>query len=641
MKLSRLLFVVALILAFCPKSFPQLPATNAAESREEREKARAELEKKAVTLLERTLEDASLLKLPENRAYINANVADFLWKRDEKRARHLFRAAAAELILAQAEFEKLQSETPMPGMQTSLQRNQILQMIARRDAELALELLVSTRSAALAAEMQKVAAEAAAGTAPQPAAARIEPGQIRDFESRALVQNELRLEQNFAALAAHNDPQRAAKLIRESMAKNGVTGEVWNSLQRLHPKDEEAAKALLAETVSKLLESDLSKRENERQAAAQFLMRFSIVRRAPQSSHNNTAATTASVNKTPFQPDERMLRDVAGKMVDAFLQAKNFASLNEINRLLPTLEKLIPERAATLRQKQAALKKTMTTEQTRQMENLNSLNNPNATPEERIKNAAKAPQGMRQSIYRDAVSKMVQSGEAERARQLLAEAPAGAERDRALELLDSLVAQKAVKDGKMDEARRIIGGLKNKNTQIEQLVLLARNFQAKNTKEDREVAARLMEEAARLMYDVPQSEEETNALLAIIAGYAVIEPNRAFLLLDPLVEQVNEVMQATAVLSKYNRQDFRFRNGEMSYVFGTGRAQSSLFRFRRELGLLAAADFERTRNLTDRFTRQDVQILTRLTLAQSILQERIPIEGAGIGAFGGGFNLAN
>ena len=78
----------------------------------------------------------------------------------------------------------------------------------------------------------------------------------------------------------------------------------------------------------------------------------------------------------------------------------------------------------------------------------------------------------------------------------------------------------------------------------------------------------------------------------------------------------------------------------MSYVFGVGRAQSSLWRFRRELNLLAAADFERTRNLTDRFARQDMQILARLTLAQSILQERNEIEGAGMGSSGAVVNLA-
>lgn len=634
MKFNRFVFIIILIPSLFSPVFPQLPATKNAESKEEKEKARAELEKKAVTLLERTAEEASLLKLPENRAYINANVADLLWKRDEKRARRLFRSAAEEVMLAQAEFENIQEEIPTGTMQLTQARYQILQTVARRDAELALELLITTRPARIAAEMQKYAAEAAAGTAaPQPAGARGEPASTSGFESRYLVQNELQREQAFTAMAAQNDPQRAVKLLRENLAKNGVTAEIWNSLQRLHLKDEEAAKSLLGDAVAKLLESDLSKKENARQAAAQFLMRFTVVK-PPSIVPASTAANPAANKKTPFQPDDKMLRDVAGKIIDAFLQAKNFTSLSEINRLLPALEKLVPERAAALRQKQAALKKTMTTEQSQQMETANLVNNPNATPEERIKNAAKATGGARQFMYRDAVQKMVQNNEADRARQLLTEAPASADRDRALELLDSLVAQKAVKDGKLDEARRIVGNLKNKNAQIEQFVSMARSFYAKNTEEDHKTAAGLMDEAARLITDVPQSEEETNGLLAVVAGYAVVEPNRAFLMLDPLVEQVNEVMQATAVLAKYNRRDFRFRSGEMSYIFGMGRAQSSVWRFRRELGLLAAADFERTRNLTDRFTRQDVQILTRLTLAQSILQERNEFsEGAG---FGGG-----
>lgn len=637
MKFIRPVLAIALVLTLLPQTFAQTSVTNATESKEEKEKARAELMKKAAALVDRTADEATLLKLPENRAYVQAHAADLLWKRDEKRARRLFRSAAEELILAQAEFEKIQSETPYLSMQMSQPRYQILQLVSRRDPDLAYELLILTRPAQLVAEMQKAAAVEATGMAQQPAS--VQPS---DFEGRFWVQSELRYEQIFLAASAANDPQRAAKLIRESLAKNGITGEVWNSLQRLHQKDEEAAKLLLAETVSKLLESDLSKRENERQAAAQFLMRFSAPQRTPQQlPQKNEAETKDSGRKMPLQPDDKMLRDVAGKIIDFLLQAKNFTSLGEINRLLPTLEKLAPERVPLLKQKQAALKKTMTSEQSRQMEVSNVMSNPNATPEERLKNATKAMTGMRQFMYRDAVTKMVQNGEAERARQLLNEAPAGADRDKALELLDSLVAQKAVKDGKLDEARKVIDKITNKSSQMEQLVLLARSFHSKNTKEDREIAAGLMNEAARLIDDVPQSDEETNALLSLVAGYAVIEPNRAFILLDPLVEQANEVMQATAVLSKYNKRDYRFRSGEMSYVFGMGRAQNGIWRFRRELAMLAAADFERTRNLTDRLNRQDMQILARLTLAQSILEERNQVEGAGIGGSGVIMNFGN
>ncbi|MDQ4123279.1 MAG: hypothetical protein M3209_17730 [Acidobacteriota bacterium] len=628
MKIIRFVFATALVFTVLLPAFSQLPATSTAESKEEKAKARLELEKKALTLVDRAAEEVTLLKLPENRAYVNAHVADLLWKRDEKRARRLFRSAAEELILAQTELEKIQYEMSQMSTQMSQPRHQILQIVARRDPDLALELLILTRPARLVEEMQKAAA-AEAGL--QAVAGQNEPAQVPGFESRYLVQTELRLEQSFTAFAARKDPERGLKLIRENLAKNGVTPEIWNTLQMLYVKYEEAAKSLLAEAVAKLLESDLWKKESERQSAAQFLMRFSTVKRTPPAPPRSGTETKERVSKMPFQPDDKMLRDVAGKMVETFLQAKNFTSLNEINRLLPTLQKLVPERVAPLRQKQAALKKTMTAEQTQQLDLSSAFNNQNATPEERIRTAAKAPPWMRQNSYREAISKMVQNGEADRARHLLTEAPPSIERDKALEWLDSLVAQKAVKEGKLDDARRIIGKLTNKSAQAEQLVQTARVFHAKNTKEDREIAAGLMDEATRLIYDAPQSEEETNALLSLVAGYAIIEPNRAFLLLDPLIEQVNEVTQASAVLSKYNRRDQSFRNGEMSYVFGLGRVQGSLARYRRELGLLAAADFERTQNLTDRFTRQEVQILARLTLSQSILLERNEIEGAGIG----------
>jgi hypothetical protein len=629
MKSCRFVFVIALLFATFAQTFAQTSTTNATESKEEKDKARAELEKKAVALVDRTADDASLLKLPENRAFVDAHAADLIWKLDEKRARRLFRNAAEQLILAQAEFEKAEGEMPFMSMQMAQPRQQILQTVAKRDADLALELLLLTRPARLTAEIQKAAAAEAVAASQQPAPAQNESPAMSGWESKYLVQGELRLEQSFATRAAENNPQRAVKMIRESLAKNGVTGEVWNMLQKLHQKDEDAAKSLLGDVVAKLVESDLSRKENERQAAVQFLMRFTAAKPAEKSAEKKDAGTTDK--KPPLKPDDAALRDVAGKVVDAFLQAKNFTSLFEINGLLPILEKLVPGRIAAIRQKQAALKKMLPAEQVQDMEMFSGLSNPNATPEEQIKSAAKVPPGMRRFVYQSAVTKMVQNGEAERARQLLNEAPAGTERDKALELIDSQVAQKAVKDGKFDDARKIIGKITNKNAQIEQLASMARAFHAKNTKEDKETAAKLMDEARRLIDDTPQSEEEINALLAVVAGYAVVEPTRAFALLEPLIDQANELMQAAALLSKYNKRDFRYRNGEMSYILGGGGMQGSVGRFRKELGLLAAADFERTRNLTDKFSRQDGQVLARLTLAQSILQEKNEVEVAGIG----------
>ena len=61
----------------------QLPQPTKQESEEEKAKARKELERKALVLLDETLEGAQVLKLAENRAAVRVQAADLLWPRDE------------------------------------------------------------------------------------------------------------------------------------------------------------------------------------------------------------------------------------------------------------------------------------------------------------------------------------------------------------------------------------------------------------------------------------------------------------------------------------------------------------------------------------------------------------------------------
>ncbi len=67
------------------------------QSEKEKAEARAELEKKALVMLEQTIGDAMSLRVPENRVRVLAGAADLLWPRDEKRARSLFRDALLSL----------------------------------------------------------------------------------------------------------------------------------------------------------------------------------------------------------------------------------------------------------------------------------------------------------------------------------------------------------------------------------------------------------------------------------------------------------------------------------------------------------------------------------------------------------------
>src|ERR1044071_8871164 len=198
----------------------QLPQTGKQESEEEKAKARKELEGKALALLDETLEGAQVLKLAENRAALRVQAADLLWPRDEKRARALFRDAAADLAAVK------------PGDQgrggreywiASQLRSQLLYTAAARDAQFALELLRDSRPAP---------AEGSNAPAGDPEA-------------------ELRMEQALTALAAEADPKAAMRLAQESLSK-GVTYGVLALLERLRRKDPETATKLAGKIVEKL-----------------------------------------------------------------------------------------------------------------------------------------------------------------------------------------------------------------------------------------------------------------------------------------------------------------------------------------------------------------------------------------------------
>lgn len=601
-----------IILIFCFSAVAQLqPTESATASASEKEKAKLELEKKGFLLAEKIASDAANLKVAENRAFVYAAAADLLWAQDQKRARTLFRSAADELVAANAETEAKRATDDDAfngfGNDFTSPRRSILQKVAKHDPDLALELLQQTRTAKLAAEMAKANAPA-------------DPNVKADKEevsfgfnnSKWLVQEEIRLEQSFATQAAEKDPKRAAKLIRDSMAKNGVSYEAMGLVRKLHTKDAELANSLFAEIAQKLIDSDLSGQMSQSRNTAIGLLR----------EYSKPAdVKAADAKKQPLKLDDKILRDLALKVADTLQKSNNFTSLWEFYQTVPILEKIAPDRAAALKQKQAALEKNAP-EGMSGAKFFSMASDPNATPESLITDAGKMPAGMglRGQMYQRATNKLLEKNEFDRARQLLKDTPPSKERDDALAMVDSRQAENAAKEGKFDEARKLIGGIGKKSTQINQLIKLALAFHAKGGKENQETAAGIMDEAKRMVDTSPQTNEEVTDLMSVIAGYAVVEPNQAFQMLSPLVDQVNDLAQASALLAKYQKRQFMFRDGEMLMTAGLSQMRGSIG-FVKDLGKLAASDFERTRGLTERFQRSDVRLLSQILLAQSILQE--------------------
>ncbi|MGI9056930.1 MAG: hypothetical protein ACR2F2_14135 [Pyrinomonadaceae bacterium] len=585
------------------------------ESQAEKEKAQQEKEKKAVALIEDIAGQVSFLKNPDNRALTFASVADLLWKRDEKRARQLFRQSADEIVASNNAPSDNTTQSPFAFLlPTSSPRADILRTIAARDAELALELLYITRPANVAAALASYSRNP-----PKSDSKTKSPADSMDqSRNRVLAENELRLEQSFSEKAAENDPKLAAKMLRESIAKNGVTNSVFGILQKINEKDNELAVKLLNEINQKLIGENFDSESNTSSLAVDFLRRFYIDadKNAPKSKETKTLKLEAAAAK-----------ELANKLADAFLKSETSRSMNiyfQMRSAMSILEKIIPERSALLKQKQSAMKKTLPEEMTRFDDVFDS---DDKSPDKMVSNAAKMPAQMRGFMYRNAVNEAVKDGSTDAVRASLNQAPAGKERDEAIAYLDSKVAESKIKDGKIDEARKIIDSLGSTKEKVERLVQMAIGFQQKNTKEDSEIAVKLMTEARGLIDYSPEDEDAANDFLRIVSGYAYVEPATAFSMLDAFADQVNELVNASATVAKFDKNNPNFKNGELIMTRGLPRIGGKVLSYGKEAQLLANDDIDRLQNIAGKFQRPDAQILLKLYIVQAFFTGKIGLQG--------------
>jgi len=184
---ARKFFLFSLLLLFSFHVFGQNP-DDAAKEKQERE----------LKLLEQILSDAKNLRLPENRAYIFARVGSALWQTDEKTARKLFQNAVADLIAAQMEVqnEKVSNRQYFQALLYGQSpRQDIINFIGNRDAELALEYLEKSRPPVIAEAVQN-------------------PKNDNNSMVQQYARGEIELEQRLMGLATDQNPQLAIKKVR-------------------------------------------------------------------------------------------------------------------------------------------------------------------------------------------------------------------------------------------------------------------------------------------------------------------------------------------------------------------------------------------------------------------------------------------
>lgn len=548
---------------------------------------RRELEKKTLALLNDVASSAYSLKLPENRIFVLTSAADLLWSFDEKRARNLYLEAINSLNLiatpARRAGETLSKEDRIKAQQAFLSvfglRRALLRQVARRDPQLALEMLRATR--------------------------QVQP---KDSKLEYFSADDRRLEQDIATEVAARDPAQALQLARESLGK-GLSFELLRLIQQLNAKDSDKATQFAGEVITKLRMTNV---------AADFRASTIAIQLLQNSRMPDPTGPFANLgeNAKVLRLSDEQKRELVDLVTNAALSGSaNSNLIFDIPRVMEEIQQFFPERRVALEQKLLAFNETLP----KRMRDQNKFNEliRRGNPEEIVRRAVGESELDRLSLYRQAAIIAAARGTADSFRELVSkEIKDDDERGKVLDRLDAEQISLAAHRKNIDELKELLPKIRRKEERARAMVETA--LILKEQGEDAEAVA-LLDEAAAMIKADWKSETQTNALLTLLSAYAIIDPPKAFALAERTIDQANSQISMLLLLDRVVKTG-AVKKGEITLEqAGVMPLDLLLFKYGKGVAALAKTDFIRTRALADRFERPELRVMARLLIAKGLL----------------------
>jgi len=607
--------------------FPVLAQDQAAQQQqptaEDQEKEKAEREKNAYRLLDQVIVEAQSLRLPENRVRVQITAADLLWDNNPGRARSLFSQAAegvAELNRNQQNTNNRRGGPPNRSFQL---RQELVLAAARHDAQLAYQLLASTKPAPV-----------------------IEVDQ--NARNRFQISPDDNLEQVLLGRVAAIDPKLAATNAEQMMDKGTFPRTLPEVLTQLQKQDADAAAKLADKTVKKLQATNLLS-NNEAANLAQ-----SLLLAGPRPANDNTTNSTTSASPTRGRApvlEQSTYVDLLSSVVDLALKAtaitqgtqptpraagpgrRAVATLggsntqsaptdaqieqNGARRLLaglqmslPLLDQYLPGKAAQVRQKLAEV--GMGTNSPVNFAQTLSAMQGEPTADALIQVAATAPPQMQSRLYQQAAYKALEDGDTTLARQIATDHLQANARDAVMQRIDFRELTAKADGARLEDIRQLIARAQTDSEKIDLLIQIATDAQKNNPK----LASQLLDEAKQITSRRATSYDQFDQQIRVAHAFETVDSARSFEVLEPGISQLNELLQAASVLSGFEVNVFR--DGEMS-MQPDSRLSNMVNRFGQELAQLARIDFERSETLAGRFQFAEPRIVARLVIVQGLL----------------------
>ncbi len=383
--------------------------------------------------------------------------------------------------------------------------------------------------------------------------------------------------------------------------------------------------------IKKLVESDMTKNQTDMMTALTFLQ--NAARALPAAAGpgllSGSVEGPAGSGSASTQPEKQFnftdaqIRELANKLATALMQPSgSIMTSSLLGQAIPTLDKIIPDRTAALKQRQAESQKALPTE-FKGMQEMQKIYDPNATPEDILSQLSKMPEGpIKSQAYPALESKIGQITDETRAKKLIDQIPDEKERANAQEKYDAAKISRSTATGKLEDALQMINSMTNKRDRIQKLVALAVQYFRKGGDNNVDAAKGIMKEAKAMTAEFPADADEITDLMEVVKGYTTVEPETAFKLFEPVIDQLNEYVQAAAVLSKYEKRGQDFRNGELELSMNSYQRGGTLtFRYIQHIQALGKADLDRMSQLTDHFLRPDYRSIVRLYVLQGFLAD--------------------
>ena len=552
---------------------------------------------KGIALLLELRDAIAQIKSPQTRINAQLMAVSMLRENDEKGAAKYLSDAVADLkgILAAADAD---ADTYASQYSTLSQlRDEMIRILAENDPDAALDFLHSTA-----------------------------PKYNPYGGARELRLQESALELSIADQIARKDPKRALQIARQNL-KKGYSPAIINTATQLAEKNPEVASDLLHDVLNKLVSEEKLIANTEAATLAIGLANsFRITEK--RTSGNPNAPWVQTYQPLPksllSEQDQKQLLQKMVREVLAYSHPNGrvyvgngdalWMMMGALKSMGPELDKLVSGSSAALDKKQLELVGNANMYVNQYTEFQNAIaNNPVDAALESIE---KAPAEIREQLYTQLATREAQNGDMNRAKQILNEHISNPfQRNQALRSIEQQEIAQAMSAGKIEEALKNIAALRTPWERAEQLSQLAGRI---GPGQKRATALSLLEQVRGMLPPAAQAEDQGQmaALLEIARAYSNYDAKRSFEILDPLIDQYNDICTAARTLQGFGLE--YFQNDELD-VRGDGSLAQLAEQMSGVLGDLALINFDRAKAETDKLRLPEVRLHVYLQIAQTTI----------------------